>query len=720
MLKAMTLMITTIAGAAGSPVPPEHLVCDAFEAGASGEDIDKHVCWRPLETTAHEVNGQLTRLGVCSKPKDGHRQLTAEVDEEPHGTCDSGSILVLADVPLRDVPLCTCDVYRQKWMSDISAIRDAFGSGGKMMCMKVEEISPLVHQHVCDDVHPEYPEIGENDGGGLTYGGCRSDSSRCLHAHPLPAGALDPRRGFLTSVNHLRDAVATNAEQIALRDAEISANIARINELEDTVNRVHSQKIQMNADKTRSNKYDIRELERVQDHIKRHLNTAKRDVEELERVQGNIKKHLQDARGDIATLERVQGNIKGHLNTAKYDIEDLDRVQGNIKKHLQNARGDIATLERIQGNVKSHLNEAKGDIDELERVQGNIKVKVNTAGRDIDELERVQGNIKKHLNEAKGDIDELESARENIERRVRAMRKDVDANDSDLAYLEEEVKEVNQRWARSVVPDLWIMDTDGSVVNYVESEKPYTLEQCQTFCADGYVRGDDGIWPNCVGFSRWKGKSEVKKADEKAPCWWVTEFSDITETDDVGAAGNEYTFRIDAFDVDKDEGVTVVDYNTESGLTLFECQAKCADGTWKNCVGFSRYAASSADDTAGDSDKCWWVTKYENIIGGGDETTGEWSYTLRPSGALHIEDGKLTSLGRLSWFPEYEEDERKEGWKPTPIKRDSEPIKKLKDTEPIQKLKDTEPIKKKDTEPINPKKGLEINKKNKDSKKGDM
>ncbi len=53
---------------------------------------------------------------------------------------------------------------------------------------------------------------------------------------------------------------------------------------------------------------------------------------------------------------------------------------------------------------------------------------------------------------------------------------------------------------------------------------------------------------------------------------------------------------------DKD-GTIAKPYNTAQGMTLEQCQTSCADGTWENCVGFSRFNYS---DTA--SAACWWVT----------------------------------------------------------------------------------------------------------------
>jgi hypothetical protein len=65
---------------------------------------------------------------------------------------------------------------------------------------------------------------------------------------------------------------------------------------------------------------------------------------------------------------------------------------------------------------------------------------------------------------------------------------------------------------------------------------------------------------------------------------------------------------------------SVRNYNTATGLTEDQCINNCIDGTWANCVGFSRYTDQSTvddDDDDGFTDgtaraSCWWVTRFSD------------------------------------------------------------------------------------------------------------
>ena len=73
-------------------------------------------------------------------------------------------------------------------------------------------------------------------------------------------------------------------------------------------------------------------------------------------------------------------------------------------------------------------------------------------------------------------------------------------------------------------------------------------------------------------------------------------------------------------------GGTVTGANTTAAnRTLAECKAECADGTWTNCVGFSR--GDLDDDVEAD---CWWVTNSSHLAdsGGGNGKV----YKLLPTG----------------------------------------------------------------------------------------
>merc|ERR1719460_2415906 len=182
----------------------------------------------------------LTQLGVCSKAKNSRqlRQLSlqelASRRELTAGSCPGDHQLVIADVPLRDTPLCKCQIYRQPEINSAQAIQNAYGSGGRMMCLKIEEVDNQPRR-TCYDIHPDYPVRGDQDGGGLNYGGCSSDQFRCLHAHPM--SGLDPRRGFLSTVKAIQQkadedkaaaeaALAEASTDRAELEAAASANLA--------------------------------------------------------------------------------------------------------------------------------------------------------------------------------------------------------------------------------------------------------------------------------------------------------------------------------------------------------------------------------------------------------------------------------------------------------------------------------------------------------------
>lgn len=441
MLKT-TILVASFLGAvaaapgavAVAPPVPEHAVCDTFRDGASVEDIGKPVCWRATDTTAHAENGYRTSLGVCQKPNlpRNVEHLSIEAIESRYvpiamePVCPADMRLVYADVPLRDTPQCYCGVYRQPEIDSLAAIQQAYGEGGRMMCVKVELVDD-VPTRSCYATHPDYPLFGDRDGGGLNYGGCRSDMHRCLHSNTLRAD--DPRRGFLN------------------------------------------------------------------------------------------------------TVERIQKEAEEEKAAHSLELLELNHK-----------------LEKLRDRVAS--------------------------------------------------------------------------NEADVAS---NAAKANQLWAVQTVPNLWILDTDGSVKTgkYVEAEG-LTLHQCREKCADGNARGIDGAWPYCVGFSRYQAFVDPvpdKGPDVPASCWWVTRYSHFEETDNAPGAGtisNEYTFRIDAFDVDHD-GSVAGDYYKANGLTLAECQAKCADGDdwvgddpWVDCAGFSRYSFASGGDEGVEA--CWWVKRYEDIL----------------------------------------------------------------------------------------------------------
>lgn len=59
---------------------------------------------------------------------------------------------------------------------------------------------------------------------------------------------------------------------------------------------------------------------------------------------------------------------------------------------------------------------------------------------------------------------------------------------------------------------------------------------------------------------------------------------------------------------------TVSSYRTASGKTLAQCYQACSDGTWVDCIGFSRYSEQrgygKGDNAPG---SCWWVTSRSNL-----------------------------------------------------------------------------------------------------------
>jgi len=77
----------------------------------------------------------------------------------------------------------------------------------------------------------------------------------------------------------------------------------------------------------------------------------------------------------------------------------------------------------------------------------------------------------------------------------------------------------------------------------------------------------------------------------------------------------------------KQDGHIKSPYNTEANQTLQECKKKCGDGTWKGCVGFTRYKAT--DDSA--EGKCWWATKRCRFST--DAASKEYAYLLNVTAA---------------------------------------------------------------------------------------
>ena len=59
-----------------------------------------------------------------------------------------------------------------------------------------------------------------------------------------------------------------------------------------------------------------------------------------------------------------------------------------------------------------------------------------------------------------------------------------------------------------------------------------------------------------------------------------------------------------------EEGTVRSPYTTATG-TLAECYAKCKDGTWSGCSGFSRYKSAAANDK---NANCWWVSDAANLL----------------------------------------------------------------------------------------------------------
>jgi len=240
MLKTTILVASFLGAVAFAPPVPEHAVCDTFRDGASIEDIGKPVCWRATDTTAHAENGYLTKLGVCQKPNlprnVDHLSIEAiqsrfvPIAKEP--VCPKDMWLVYADVPLRDTPQCYCGVYRQPEIDSLAAIQQAYGEGGRMMCVKVELVDD-VPTRSCYATHPDYPVFGDRDGGGLNYGGCRSDMHRCLHSNTLRVD--DPRRGFLNTVERIQkeaeeEKAAHSLELLELND-KLEKHIAKADQL---------------------------------------------------------------------------------------------------------------------------------------------------------------------------------------------------------------------------------------------------------------------------------------------------------------------------------------------------------------------------------------------------------------------------------------------------------------------------------------------------------
>jgi hypothetical protein len=87
------------------------------------------------------------------------------------------------------------------------------------------------------------------------------------------------------------------------------------------------------------------------------------------------------------------------------------------------------------------------------------------------------------------------------------------------------------------------------------------------------------------------------------PCSW---FSD-TYTHTSDSLSCQYGFTVD---YDGSVRHTASSRYTTGTGTLAECYQKCSDGTWPNCMGFSRY--HSASDGA--SAACWWVTETNNYL----------------------------------------------------------------------------------------------------------
>ena len=68
-------------------------------------------------------------------------------------------------------------------------------------------------------------------------------------------------------------------------------------------------------------------------------------------------------------------------------------------------------------------------------------------------------------------------------------------------------------------------------------------------------------------------------------------------------------------------GTVVSDYTEAVDLTLAQCQARCEDGTWAGCLGFSRYEDSGDDIESA----CWWGAA--DAVFAADYNTNEKLYT---------------------------------------------------------------------------------------------
>ena len=118
-------------------------------------------------------------------------------------------------------------------------------------------------------------------------------------------------------------------------------------------------------------------------------------------------------------------------------------------------------------------------------------------------------------------------------------------------------------------------------------------------------------------------------------------FFDLMQHD--AAQQTSVTWEAYSFSFEKDlDGTVTGSYTTAAGLTLEQCKAKCADGTWSGCVGFSRYSASS--DTAAAS--CWWVANVGDLSYD-DGNDNENMYKLTTAGIFMppmLHHGLYTSL----------------------------------------------------------------------------
>ena len=89
--------------------------------------------------------------------------------------------------------MCYCDDYPNDHVNTPEDIQRAYRAEATMCVKKTQRYLNGKHVNIssCYAPHPDFPHIGVEDGGELTYDGCRHDMHACQHraAEPVRAHA---------------------------------------------------------------------------------------------------------------------------------------------------------------------------------------------------------------------------------------------------------------------------------------------------------------------------------------------------------------------------------------------------------------------------------------------------------------------------------------------------------------------------------------------------